>query len=515
MNPNLQLNNVASKLPSYKKEKPFDLKSFVNSQLAGKTVQQTPAPKTNTVSSVIKVPAGQQYMSNLSANNSATATKTPAITPAKITSPAGQQYMSGLAQTQNTQLEDIKKQALGIQSQIGALKTTETKPNPQSAYVEYLKTMFNPEQAKMREQSYQQSQQRLADIQSQREKADTEARRRYEELLDASGGLKSGAEQSAAMDRRRSNQELADIALQESAAARTAGVMSNNYENYLNAGKSLYDIEKEETKPLSIEEATTLGVPYGTTVAEARALGVIPKKEEEGFSLSEGEARYDAQGKLIAARAKTYAPGTGSGGYGGGYGSGGSLNLSPEAQGIIQQINLGANLDDLIKGTSIPAQKLRNEVIAGLNAQGGMTTKATELLSEGLGVVNNMLNNKAYNALGGYSAKFGGQWTTSYGDAKAQAAQLQAILARDNLGLLKGAMSDKDLAFIQSMSSGFEGEGTQSEGFIKQRLEEIQTKLKNKIDTSGASNFSSGGGQPQQMNLNGQILYLQADGTYQ
>ncbi len=170
-----------------------------------------------------------------------------------------------------------------------------------------------------------------------------------------------------------------------------------------------------------------------------------------------------------------------------------STGVSPEAQNIIDQINLGASLDDLVKGTSNAAQNLRNEVIAGLNAQGGLTTKSYEILKDGKEVVDAMLNSKAYEALGGYSSILGGQYSTAYGDAMAQAAQLQAILARDNLGLLKGAMSDKDLAFIQAMSSGFEGQGTQSEAFIKERFESIQTKLADKISKVPTETGSSSG----------------------
>ena len=212
---------------------------------------------------------------------------------------------------------------------------------------------------------------------------------------------------------------------------------------------------------------------------------LLPKEEPtpEGFSLSEGQARYDAQGNLIAQRGKTYAPSSASSGGSGGYSqdtSGGTP--SSAAQNILQQLNMGANLDDLIKGNSISAQNLRNEVLGALNKQGGLTERQQELFTEAQTAVNRLLDG-GYKKLGGYSTVLG-KYTTGYGDAKAQAQQLQAILARDNLGLLKGAMSDKDLAFIQSMSSGFEGEGIQSEKFIKERLEEIKTKLDKKVSAN-------------------------------
>lgn len=177
-----------------------------------------------------------------------------------------------------------------------------------------------------------------------------------------------------------------------------------------------------------------------------------------------------------------------------GTGGGGGVVVSDAAQNIIDQINLGSNLDDLIKGTSNAAQKLRNEVLAGLNAQGGLSEKSFGILKDGKDVVDAMLNSKAYRALGGYSSIFGGQYTTAYGDAMAQAQQLQAILARDNLGLLKGAMSDKDLAFIQAMSSGFEGQGTQSEEFIKGRFESIQKSLADKLKNMPSDTADTSGG---------------------
>jgi hypothetical protein len=305
---------------------------------------------------------------------------------------------------------------------------------------------------------------------------------------------------------RQSAETLANLAISK-------GYNTDILNSYIDAGKSLYEAEQaaeaESNTALSLEEAQILGVPFGTTVGQARQLGIVPNiGGAEDFTLSEGQARFDAAGNLIASQGKTYAPGSGSGSGG----SSAGFNVSNAAKNIIEQINLGANLDDLIKGNSNAAQSLRNEVLAGLNQQGGLTTRARELFQEAKNAVDSLLTQGGYQALGGYSSRLGGQFTTAYGDAQARAQQLEAILARDNLGLLKGAMSDKDLAFIQSMSSGFKGEGIQSEAFIKSRLEEIQTKLNNKL---GASAEAGQGSQPSQMRLpNGTIVYLQADGTY-
>ena len=81
----------------------------------------------------------------------------------------------------------------------------------------------------------------------------------------------------------------------------------------------------------------------------------------------------------------------------------------------------------------------------------------------------------------GYSSKLGGQFTTGFGDMMSRAKTVNAILARDNLGLLKGAMSDKDIAFIEAMSNGVPA-GTISESYAKERFKSIQTKLQDKIN---------------------------------
>ena len=50
-----------------------------------------------------------------------------------------------------------------------------------------------------------------------------------------------------------------------------------------------------------------------------------------------------------------------------------------------------------------------------------------------------------------------------------RASQISSILAKDNLGLLKGAMSDKDLAFIQAMSGGVDSTSNMSEGYAERK----------------------------------------------
>lgn len=216
-------------------------------------------------------------------------------------------------------------------------------------------------------------------------------------------------------------------------------------------------------------------------------------EQNKPFELGEGQSRYEydpvTKGyKQVASKGKTYAPGTGLGSTPGALGN--DLGVSPAAKNIIDIINAGGgDVDTLIKGTSKEAQALRNEVYKGLAAQGGRPETTTALYKDGKEIVDDLLKTEGYKAMGGWSTRLGGQFGTAYGDAMAKAQMLGAILARDNLGLLKGAMSDKDLEFIKAMSTGFEGAGIQSEGYLKERLEAIQTKLANKIaqTSSGAA----------------------------
>ena len=250
----------------------------------------------------------------------------------------------------------------------------------------------------------------------------------------------------------------------------------------------------DEISPAKLEKiAKDAGVPLQQikstfkAMQDAKAAAAAEAALKGQFDLSEGQARYDATGKMIASRAKTYAPSSGGSGSGiGSYGGVGGTQVSSAAQNILNQLNTnGGTVDDYVKGSSKDAQKLRNEVYDALNNQGGRTNVSTALLADARDVVNDLITTKSYKDLGGYSTKLGGQLTQSFGDAKARVAQLSALLARDNLGLLKGAMSDKDLAFIQAMSTGFEGQGVQSEKYIKEKLDTIYTKLNNKVSNTG------------------------------
>ena len=256
-------------------------------------------------------------------------------------------------------------------------------------------------------------------------------------------------------------------------------------------------LEREDKRTSASQTATQKSAEAAES---ARRFGIEQALEEKKFA--ENVRQYGMEYALKQRELAQSAMG------GGAFGS---APVSSTAQNIIDLINKGADMDTLIKGTSKESQALRNEVYRGLSAQGGRPDTTVALFKEGKEIVDDMLSSSDYKALGGWSTRLGGQFGTSYGDAMAKSQQLAAILARDNLGLLKGAMSDKDLEFIKAMSTGFEGAGIQSESYLKTRLEAIQTKLATKIAESGGSD----GAAPAQMQLrDGTVVTRQTDGTY-
>lgn len=198
--------------------------------------------------------------------------------------PAGKTYAERLA--------EITRGIQDVQTGLNEYKASQTTPEEDyknsaeyKAYLKYMREQQNPTEANNTAKERADALKVLADVQKRKEEADLEARRRYEELLDQPGMLKAGAEQAAALDRRRSNQELADLALQESAAARTAGVYDD-----------IYQKEQEANRPLTLEEATSLGVAFGTTLDEAKAMGKIPTEtggKMDGFSLGKDQTRWE------------------------------------------------------------------------------------------------------------------------------------------------------------------------------------------------------------------------------
>ncbi len=449
------------------------------------TASGTVAPKPTILNNYAPTPTSTKS-SVTPSNTSATSSVTSTIAPAKVTSPAGQSYIQ-------SQLSGIKDQALKLQSELTSSTAQNDYQNSKEYkdYLTYIRDKDNPSEGDRAQTAYQASLKSLADIQTEKEKATYDARKGENAVRDMSGGLKSGTQQGATVYNRRSTDDLNDIALRESAAARSAGVAQEAY-------KPFQDIEAENRKPLSFADAQALGVAYGTTMGEAKEKGLIPKApQEEGFSLSEGQARYDAEGNLIASRGKTYAPGTGGGGTGA-YVPG----ANPAVDSWVNLIKNGQ-----AKITNVPAN-LKNAVATaisgGVGAVSETATQASTIIDELLGRDTSKITGAIDQVTGGL---FGAPLYT-----KNLYNQLKGLLSLEKRTLLKGsgAISDYEFKVLEQAASAL------SRGLTDEDFRSVLAKLKVDLGTGGGMPEGDAGGQPEQLQLpDGTIVTLQADGNYE
>lgn len=376
--------------------------------------------------------------------------------PAALNSPAAQNYMStlggaGLPST-SSQLDAIKKSALGIQDQLKqgltpSPSSAPTKPPKieENAYLKYLRTFFNPKEAEIA--------QRNVDELNRRTSEEIARTRKEEERLrkNESGMLEGGQTHYLNDLSRISNKSLADLAIAK-------GYATDILKQYTDAGATLYEAEqeaaKEANKPLSFEEAQALGVPIGTTWGQARQQGLIPPgAQAEGFTLGEGQARYDAQGNLIASRAKTYAPRGGGAGVDGGYTPGNN----PTVDSWVNLIRSGQ-----AKITSVPAA-YKNAVAAALS-QGGVG-QMSETSKQAVGLIDQLIGRDTA-GITGLVDQFTGGWWGDDAYTKNLYNQLKGLLSLDKRTLLKGsgAISDYEFKVLEQAASSL-GRNLSNEDF--------------------------------------------------
>lgn len=159
------------------------------------------------------------------------------------------------------------------------------------------------------------------------------------------------------------------------------------------------------------------------------------------------------------------------------------------------------------------AQNARKIAIDEAKAAGeaGGGAKATEQKLEALTLAKELRGDIAGkgSAVGASLAKFVpfGQSLGLQGNRSAFEAKVETLksnLTLENLKLLKGAMSDKDLAFLQAIGSSLNTNMTESQ--FNAELDKIIGKLESATGTGEA---------PETMVLNGKTLFRQADGTYE
>lgn len=202
-------------------------------------------------------------------------------TPPKITSPAGQSYINNVASPVNN---SAGGSAIGQQNFTAPQEQT----NP---YMKYLASLFDSELTTNAGKSLTSANERLAGIQSQEEQRALSGRREYDKLLNQSGMLKAGAEESASRSADRTNSSLADLAVQESAAARSAQVAKDTYDMYINAGKSVYEAETAAKKAKQDQDNIDR-----TFEENKRQFGLEYALKEKEVAIAQQKANADSAG---------------------------------------------------------------------------------------------------------------------------------------------------------------------------------------------------------------------------
>ncbi len=302
--------------------------------------------------------------------------------------------------------------------------TPSNDPNADSLKA-YLATLTNPDLTKARTD--------LADVQTRNEQAQVDARRQYQDALDASGGLKGGALSTAGVLDRRNNANLADIALQESAATRTLSSLT------------------DATKPIQIGD---------TYIDPVSGKIIYTKPVDNSYTLGENQARYDTTGKLISSgptsgitlgkdqsryeldpttgKYKLVASGPSSNsdtGAGGAYVAG----TNPVVDAWVQNINSGkAKLSDL---TGNPT--LKNQVSQGLAGSKDTGYNIASITQSSLVDLQKMVdNNEGFTGAVGFKGPigtiFGIPNGTSGANFAAKAKQVVNDIVLPNLTILHG-----------------------------------------------------------------------------
>lgn len=398
--------------------------SFINSLYTPK--------KTTNMTLASSKPVNMSYATPKPTQNMTMATSAPAATSPVKTTPKP----TYTAPTYNPTPKDTFISNLSS-SNLSSPNTTQNTPSvtvekPKTAFDKYLE-LLNSEQVKSASEKSIKDTQRLADIQSRNEKRSLDTRVGYETALDTPGGLKSGAEASASAINRRGSAESAYGALEESAAARTAGVSRDAYNDAIARGKTVYEAELEQEK--------------------------VNKKE--GFSLGKDQVRYE------------FNPTTNSYEKIGG----GSSITTPSSY------EAGANptVDSYIKGIrdntfkigDVP-DKYKDLVAQGLSQK---TSQLTESGKEVLGIVDALLQNpKLSNISGPIDQALGGMFGKG-ALAKNYYNQLVGILKLDNRQKLKGSGAISDFEFkVLGQAATALGRNLKDEDF-RNELQKLKDKL--------------------------------------
>lgn len=361
---------------------------------ASKTVIK--APTTNSSGSVLSS-AGKQFANTLSVNDASNKYNT-------ATGELNTNYSGYTAPNNNTNNT-----------------VTSTQPAQQEdPYIKYLNSLFNPEQTTKALDTLNSANTRLADIQNRNEKQALDARVNYENTLDTPGGLKIGAEQAASVGNRRASAESAYGAIEEGAAARSAMVAKDTYDQYINAGKTVYEATQAANKAKQDQE-------------NADRIYNLNKTGQES-TIENNKASTELANKKFAEDKRQF---------------GLDYALKQKELSIKQQ----------------EANQKSGEVTATAQA-------ANDTATGSINLINNLLSNPGVNKISGIIQ--GGLRLGNLGGADAQLArnqynQVKGLLSLENRSKLKGqgAVSDFEGKMLESAASSL-GRNLSDEEFVRQ-----------------------------------------------
>lgn len=253
-------------LTAKKKPVTFGLPSTgggIPSPAIGNTANSTPAlPKSVSAVNSANPTASMITPSSPGATGTNQGSNAPAAsTTSRTTSlpPAGVDYAKTLS--------DIQGQLINIKNTAANTTPAAAPKKEESEYLKYLRTMFNPDEAKLAQENVNNLNKMQADEISRNRKEQERIQKNEAGVIERGQTyLSSNADRSSA-------KALADIAIAK-------GYNTDILNQFTEAGKSLYEAEeamrKEAESPLTLEESQALGVPFGTTMAEARLMGITP-----------------------------------------------------------------------------------------------------------------------------------------------------------------------------------------------------------------------------------------------
>jgi len=324
--------------------------------------------------------------------------------------------------------------------------TTPTTPsapvsNPQNDYLEYLRGQFSPEKGTKLSTAKESALTRVNEVQARNRKAELDAIAAQEKERYTPGGLLGGTQKNISEIGRKANLEGAYGALEENAAVASANLAKDTYNDYINAGKSVYE-------------------------AEQAAL-----KNKEGFSLGKDQTRYEYNsstgqyekigGGSASTTSGTYTPG-----------------VDQNADAWVKYVQNGGKITDV-------PDEYQNAVAQGTTTQGKPQSEISKQVSS---VIDELLLNPGLSRISGPTDQLLGG---AFGDAalaKNKYNQLKGLLSLDNIKYLKGtgAISDAEQRLLANAASAI-GRNLSDEDFRKELI-----KLKEGLT---AVNSGSAGGE--------------------